>query len=300
MIARRTTRKIMVIDGRTQLVGLVGYGMDYTLSPAIHNAAFRALGMNWVYLPLRVRPGEVEPALHGLLALDFRGANVTVPHKLEAARLADELRGEAAVLGAVNTLVVEGGRLLGYNTDPAGFLGLLREIGAEVRGKAVGVLGAGGAARSVALTLVREGARTVHVLNRTESRVLEMAARLKGVGASTEIKVWKMDEEGAKVLRECQLVVNCTPLSGEEGEGLPLDYSFLGEGKWAIDLKYGGLSAFLRSAAEEGAKVADGGEMLIHQAAASFALWTGMPAPLEVMREAYREALGRRETEATG
>ncbi|MDI6872815.1 shikimate dehydrogenase [Candidatus Solincola sp.] len=288
----------MEIDGNTRLVGLVGHGIDYTLSPTLHNAAFRALGMNWVYVPLRVRPENVPAALRGLPALDFRGANVTIPHKVEAARLADELRGEAVILGAVNTLVVEEGRLVGYNTDPAGFQGLLREEGVEVAGSTVGLLGAGGAARSVALALMREGARTVYVLNRTESRALELMERLKGAGASTEIRVEKLDKEGAKVLHQCHLVVNCTPLSGEEGEELPLDYSGLGGGKWAIDLKYGSRSAFLRSAAERGARVADGREMLIHQAAASFTLWTGMPAPLEAMREAYRKAVKRCSTEA--
>jgi len=291
-------RESMEIDGNTQLVGIIGHGISYTLSPALHNAAFRALAMNWVYVPLRVRPGHVHAALRGLPALDFRGANVTVPHKVEAARMADELRGEAAALGAANTLVVEDGRLVGYNTDPAGFQGLLREAGVDVTGVTVGLLGAGGAARSVVLALAREGARTVYVLNRTESRALELRERLKGVVASTEIRVGKLDKEGAKVLGDCQLVVNCTPLSGDEGEELPLDYSFLEEGKWVIDLKYGRRSALLSFAAQRGARVADGGEMLIHQAAASFTLWTGRPAPLEVMREAYHRAVEQGNTEA--
>ncbi|WP_287153577.1 shikimate dehydrogenase [Candidatus Solincola tengchongensis] len=284
----------MEIDGNTQLVGIIGHGIHYTLSPAMHNAAFRALGMNWVYVPLRVAPGKVTAALRGLPALDFRGANVTLPHKLEAARLSDELRGDAEVLGAVNTLVVEEGRLVGHNTDPVGFLGLLREVGAEVGGRAVALIGAGGAARSVALAVMREGARIIYVLNRTESRAHELRERLKGVDASTEIRVEKLDKEGARVLRECHLVVNCTPLSGEEGEELPLDYADLSGGKWAIDLKYGGVSPFLRRAAERGARVVDGGEMLVHQAAASFTLWTGIAAPLEAMRQAYREAVRRR------
>lgn len=282
----------MEIDGNTQLVGIVGHGIHYTLSPALHNAAFRALRLNWVYVPLRVVPGGVRAALRGLPALDFRGANVTVPHKVEAARLSDELRGDAEVLGAVNTLVVEEGRLVGYNTDPVGFLGLLREVGAKVAGRTVALIGAGGAARAVALAVMREGACTVCVLNRTESRALELRERLKGVDASTEIRVEKLDEEGVKILRECHLVVNCTPLSGEEE--LPIDYSDLDGGKWVIDLKYGGGSSFLRRAAERGARVADGGEMLIHQAAASFTLWTGVDAPLGTMREAYYEAVRRR------
>ncbi len=288
----------MEIDGNTRLVGIIGHGIHYTLSPALHNAAFRALRMNWVYVPLRVAPHHLEAALRGLPALDFRGANVTVPHKVEAARLADELRGDAEILGAVNTLVVEEGRLVGHNTDPEGFRGLLREAGARVVGERVGVIGAGGAARAVVLALMREGARTVYVLNRTESRAHELRERLKRAGGSTEIRVEKLDAEGVRVLRRCGLIINCTPLSGEEGEGLPLDLAGLDGGKWAIDLKYGEPSAFLRAAEERGARAVDGGEMLIHQAAAAFTLWTGKAAPLEEMRQAYRRAVMGGATEA--
>lgn len=291
----------MRVNGTTQLVGIIGYGIDYTLSPAMHNAAFEALNMNWVYLPLRVKPGEVQSALRGLTAMDFRGANVTVPHKVTAAGLMDELRGDAEALGAVNTVVVENGRLVGYNTDPAGFLALLREAGIEATGKIACLIGAGGAARSAGLVLVREGAGLIHVLNRTESKAMELRERLKRAGTSTDIRVEKLDREGAKVLRECQVVVNCTPLGGNAEEELPLDYINLGDGKWVIDLKYGKTgSAFLRAAAARGARVVDGGNMLIHQAAASFELWTGIPAPLEAMREAYKRELWRVETRGDG
>jgi len=280
------------INGRTTLVGLIGYAFHYTLSPAIHNAAFREKGMNWVYVPLPVRPGELAEALRGLKALGFRGANVTIPHKIEAAVLVDELCGEARLLGAVNTLVVEEGKLLGYNTDVEGFKLFVEERGIPVRGRAALLIGAGGAARAVALALAREGLARLHILNRTEARALELQELLKGVYPSTEISVGKLDPEGSRVLEECDLAVNCTPLGSRESGELPVDYRAFREGKWAVDLSYGAeRSRFLDEAERHGAEVADGEGMLLHQAAASFRLWTGQPAPLEVMRSACRRAM---------
>lgn len=281
------------IDGHTTLVGLIGHDFHYTLSPAIHNAAFRELGMNWVYVPLPVRPGALVDALRGLKAMGFRGANVTIPHKIEAAMVVDELCGDARLLGAVNTLVVEDDGLRGYNTDVEGFRLFLEEKGILVRGSAALVLGAGGAARAVALALAREGLARLHILNRTVARAVELQELLKGVFPSTEISVGKLDPEGSGVLWECDLAVNCTPLGRAKGEDLPVDYGAFRRGKWAVDLAYGAeRSQFLARAEERGAQVADGEGMLIHQAAASFRLWTGRPAPLEAMRSAYRRAIG--------
>ncbi len=284
------------VDGRTQLVGLIGYGIEGTLSPAMHNAAFHALNLNWIYVPLRVKPGLVAQALQGLLALDFRGANVTVPHKLETAKLVGELKGDAAATGAVNTLVREGEGFSGHNTDVHGFEMLIAERGIEVSGKVACLIGAGGAALAVGLVMARKGAARIYVLNRTPSRAEDLRERLKSSGTSTDIRVEELGPEGARVLKECDLVVNCTPLGAVDRDELPLRYESFREGMWAVDLKYGSTpTAFLREAAARGAVTADGRLMLLHQAAASFRLWTGIPAPLEVMREALREALTEKE-----
>src|SRR4030042_2079651 len=143
----------MYINGKTELVGIIGYPIDYTLSPAIHNAAFRAMQMNWLYVPLRVPPGKIKRALEGLRALGCKGANVTIPHKVESASCVDEVRGDADFLGAINTVSVQDGRLVGDNTDTEGFADFLDETGIKVQGASVLLFGAGGASRAVGLVL---------------------------------------------------------------------------------------------------------------------------------------------------
>ncbi|MBN2027760.1 MAG: shikimate dehydrogenase [Actinobacteria bacterium] len=271
------------------MIGIVGHGIDYTLSPAIHNAALKSLDMNWLYLPLRVSPGELEHAVRGLRALGFKGFNVTIPHKVEMAGYMNELRGAAATLASVNTVVCTGGRMLGYNTDVEGFNAFLREAGVKPAESSVLLVGAGGAARAVALALAEEGAARIFVMNRSRERALELAALLKRATPATEISLRKFDREGSRILRECSLVVNCTPLASRDESELPLDYGDFTADKWAIDLKYATRgTAFMGAASARGAKTADGEGMLLHQAAASFALWTGREAPLHEMREAYR------------
>ncbi len=283
----------MLIDGKTQMVGIVGYPIDYTLSPAMHNAAFGALGMNWVYLPLRVPPGEVAGAVKGLRSLGFRGFNVTIPHKLEVVNFLQGLREEAETLQAVNTVVNEEGVLWGYNTDVVGFRDFLAEAGIKAAGSSVLILGAGGAARAVALALMKEGAGRIFVMNRTQEKALSLVSLLKGVTAATEISVRTFDYDGSRVLGECDMVVNCTPLGSEKSEELPLLYKGFTMEKWAVDLKYGVReTAFLREASAHGARSADGEGMLLFQAAASFGLWTEQAPPVEKMREALRQGLG--------
>jgi shikimate dehydrogenase len=280
------------IDGKTEIVGIVGYGIEYTMSPAIHNAAFSSLGMNWAYIPLRVLPQELEEAMRGLRASGFKGFNVTVPHKVEATRYLDELREPAGLLEAVNTVVCDDGKMIGFNTDVEGFRSFIEEAGIQAEGSSVLLVGAGGASRAVALALAEKGVARIFVMNRTAEKAEDLSFLLKRATPATEISVRKFDREGSRVLSECDIVVNCTPLAGSEAAQLPLDYGAFEQGKWAIDLKYAKEgTAFLREASSREAKTADGEGMLIHQAAASFRLWTGRPAPLREMRQAYRGAL---------
>lgn len=282
----------MHIDGKTQMVGIVGHGIDYTLSPAIHNAAFESLGMNWLYVPLHVSPGDLRAGVLGLRALGFRGCNVTIPHKVEAASYLDGLDGAARELESVNTVVSDDGLLIGHNTDVEGFQAFLREEGVKAVGSSVLIIGAGGAARAVALALAEEDASRIFVMNRSRQRALELEVLLKRATPATEISLRTFDLEGSSILRECDVVVNCTPLSGSGASELPIAYEGFKADKWAIDLKYAERgTAFLEEASARGAKTADGEGMLLHQAAASFRLWTGRPAPLHEMREAYRGAL---------
>jgi shikimate dehydrogenase len=281
----------MFIDGRTNLVGLIGGSLERSPSPAMHNVAFRALGLNWCYLPLRVEPECLEPALEGLLALDFRGVNVTIPHKLKAASLADRLEGEAHLIRSVNTLLFVGGEIIGYNTDVNGLLRSLRE--AEVHNAdSVFLIGAGGAARAAALAMARMGAESIFIFNRSRSRADELANLLMEEGIYREVEVLPYDRSNSRALGECAMVVNSTPLSQERPEELPLDYEAFKFGQVVIDLNYvRHRSAFLKEAERRGSRVVNGRTMLLYQAAESFQLWTGEKAPIAAMRGALDEVL---------
>jgi shikimate dehydrogenase len=282
----------MHIDGHTELVGIIGYPIEYTLSPAMHNAAFKEMGMNWLYVPLRVAPGNTEGALAGLRCLGFRGANVTIPHKMESASYVDELRGDAVTLKALNTIVLENERMVGYNTDVEGFATFLRDSGIEVKGLSVMLIGAGGASRAVALALARSDAAKIYVMNRTLHKAVELAALLKRANFSSEISERTFDYQGARVMRECEVIVNCTPLANVKEEELPLDYGDFHEGQRVIDIKYSRPKlAFLEGASRRGAWTASGEGMLLKQAAASFRLWTHQEPPIEAMEEALERAI---------
>ncbi|OFW65832.1 MAG: hypothetical protein A2V52_03150, partial [Actinobacteria bacterium RBG_19FT_COMBO_54_7] len=238
------------------MVGIIGYPIDYTLSPAIHNAAFCSLEMNWLYIPMRVIPNQLESALAGFRALGFRGANVTIPHKMAASDLVDELRGDAQLLQAVNNISCVDGALLGFNTDSKGFEAFMLEAGIDVENRLVTVLGAGGAARGVVLAVARQGAARVFVMNRTSDRTLELKALLKRAICDSEISERTFDNEGARVINESDLIINCTPLGKRHEDMPPIDVEDFHQGQWVVDLKYRETGLLLREAAARGAGTA--------------------------------------------
>lgn len=267
----------------TRLAALIGSPARHSLSPAIHNAAFRALGLDWVYLVFEVPPGRVAGALAGMRALGIGGLSVTVPHKEEAAGAVDELAPDASVMGAVNTVVPEpGGRLRGDNTDGAGFLASLADAGVAVEGRRCLVRGAGGAARGVVWGLARSGAAEVVVVpGRDRARAEATASVASAAGGAGRVGT-PADVAGA------DLVVNATPLGLDGGPDLPLDPSLLGPGHVVVDLVPRATTAFLEAAAARGARPVDGLGMLVHQGALAFRMWTGLDPPLAVMHAAAR------------
>jgi shikimate dehydrogenase len=283
--------RLMEINGGTRLTGLIGSDIVDSPSPALHNAAYETLGMNWAYLPLRVGAGQLMDALEGLRAAGFVGVNVTIPHKLEAARLVDELRGDARVLNTVNTVHFAEAGIYGYNTDTEGLLRSMREAGvASVA--SVFMIGAGGAARAAALALSRLGARTLYIFNRNRERAGDFMNLVKREGIFDEIYIREYDEIGARILADCSCVVNSTPLARCERGELPLDYGLFGSGQVAVDLGYlEHRSAFLREAEGRGALAINGRPMLLYQAAEAFRVWTGTEPPVEGMRQALEEKL---------
>jgi shikimate dehydrogenase len=272
------------IRGGTRTVGIIGWPVSHSVSPAIHNAAFVALDLDWTYVPLPVAPGEARGAVAGLRTLGFAGANVTMPHKTEAAAVMDTLTDDARRLRAVNTLVIGEDRIAGHNTDTPGFDRFLRrDAGFDPTGRTVLIFGAGGAARACALALARAAASRITIVARDPARTADLRQALDGF--SSELVVTAFDQRPDPA----HLVVNATPL-GADGELLPMPP--VDDGTVVVDLLYHpAVTPMQATAREQGAVVFGGLGLLLHQAALSFELWTGHPAPLEVMSAAAVSAI---------
>jgi shikimate dehydrogenase len=266
--------------GSARTVGVIGWPVEESLSPLIHNTAFIALGLDWVYVPLPVEPGRLSDALAGLTALGFVGANVTMPHKTETADLLAELSEDAARLRAVNTLVTTPAGLVGHNTDAPGFERFLAEdAGFDAAGRTTLLLGGGGAARACALALARSGAAKIVVALRDPAKSEELRSAVSGFETTLEVVAFDDAAES-----EPDLVVNATPL-GSGGEQLPLPR--LTPETIVVDLLYRPTLTPLQISAKEAGAAAFGGlGLLLHQAGLSFELWTGQPAPLAAMSAA--------------
>lgn len=266
----------------THVAGVMGDPVRHSLSPAIHNAAFQALDLDWVYVAFPVAAGQAGDAIAAVRTLGIAGLSVTMPHKHDVLPALDDLSSTARTLQAVNTVHRVGDALAGDNTDGAGFLDALRhdEGFDPARTRAV-VLGAGGAARAVVLALAGAGAADIAVVNRTAARA-ELAAELAPGGVA---RLGSEDD-----VPEADLVVNATPIGMRDtatDEAVPIDAKRLKPGQLVVDLVYHPLRTPLLAAAKErGAIPVTGLGMLIHQAAHAFRLWTGEDPPLEVMSAA--------------
>lgn len=261
------------------MVGIIGDPVAHSLSPAIHNAAFRSLGLDWVYVAFPVLAEQVSAALAGMRALGITGLNVTMPHKPAAAVAVDRLSATAAALGAVNTVVRRDDGLHGESTDGEGLLRALRaEPGFDPDGRRCLVVGAGGSARAAILALAGAGAREVVVVARRS----EAAARAAAL-AGHRGRVGHADE-----VADVDLVVHATPAGmGVDRSPLPIDPARLASGQVVVDLVYDPpLTPLVAAARAGGATAVNGLGMLVHQAALSFRLWTGVDPPLDVMTSA--------------
>lgn len=270
------------------MVGIIGRPVAHSLSPAIHNAAFAALGLDWVYVPLPVAADALEAAVHGLRSLGLRGANVTVPYKGAVVPFLDRLEGDAALLEAVNTIAVANGELVGHNTDVEGVRAAVTSVcGASLRGAPALVLGAGGAARAVALALARQGMRLT-IVNRTAVAAERLATLVTAAVPGAACVLLPPESLDGPLVAAQALVVNATTL-GMAGHGkVPAALAdTLSARQVAFDVVYApGGTRFLDQAQARGARVIDGREMLLSQAAAAFEVWTGRRAPLDAMRAA--------------
>ena len=273
----------------TKLIGLIGHPVEHSLSAILHNAAFEETGLDFAYLTFDIHPRNLRDAIRGLAALNIVGVNVTIPHKENVLELLDEVSPEARMIGAANTIVNDGFKLRGENTDAYGFLASLRGYTDAIRGQTVSVLGAGGAARAVLYVLITEfKPRQIHIFNRHVERAEALRLYLhKTLSQSTVTTHELFDTNALDSLSNSRLIVNATPagMFPNEDESPVVSDKIFKEGQVVMDLVYNpSETRFMKLARASGATTVGGDEMLLQQAAKSFELWTGVAMPLEKVR----------------
>jgi shikimate dehydrogenase len=279
-------------------LGVFGDPVAHSLSPQIQNAALATSGLEVSYARFQIAPGELRTALKLLPALAFIGVNLTVPHKIAALNSLDEIDESARQIGAVNTIKVEDGKLRGFNTDGAGFARAIREeFCVDLRDLRVLVLGAGGAARAIALECAKEDCERLVIANRDSEKARQLVESLRGffagprvLGPVARLQAILAEEAALRFqIANSDLVVNATPLGLNRGDVPPVPARLLAPHLMVYDTVYGsGPTAFVSSAIEAGAKAANGRSMLLHQGALSFEIWFDRAAPLEAMRKALQ------------
>ena len=287
-----------MITGKTRICGLLGDPIEHSMSPAMHNAAFSSLGLDYIYLPYRVEKEHLAQAIDGVRALNIRGLNVTTPHKVAVIPLLDELEPLAERIGAVNTIVNDNGILKGYNTDASGFMKALLERGVEPGGKKVAILGAGGASRAISFTLVERDAKLV-ILNRQLEMdwAVELAINISRF-LGKEVKALELNEQNlSAVLEDADILVNATSVGMSPNINQTLVFKRLLKPELVVfDIIYNPIKTRLLTEAEKaGAETIDGLDMLVWQGALAFEMWTKVKAPVAIMKAEAIKALKEHE-----
>jgi shikimate dehydrogenase len=282
----------MTITGKTRVCGVIGNPIEHSLSPIMHNAAFEALRLDYVFLAFKVKPAQVEPAVNGMKALNIRGLNVTMPHKSTVINHLDRVDLSAQIVNSVNTILNKENLLFGFNTDGVGALKALRENGVEPKGRKVLLLGAGGAARAIAYTLAKE-ADELAVLNRTVKQAQELAKLLEKSLNKKVVAGSLSPSDIQRNIEDSDILVNATSVGMKpKPDESPVAAKALRSNLAVMDIVYNPVETKLaKDAKAVGAQVISGVEMLIYQGAASFEIWTGKSAPVEVMRKAVLKHL---------
>ena len=275
-----------MISAKTRICGLIGDPVEHSVSPVMHNAAFSNIGLDYVYLPFRVEKGQLAKAIDGVRALNIRGLNVTIPHKVAVIPLLDGLETLAERIGAVNTIVNDNGHLKGYNTDASGFVKALLERGIEPRGKKIVILGAGGASRAISFTLAERDA-DLAILNRQLEIdwAVELASSISRF-LGKEIKALELNEQNlSAVLEDADILVNATSVGmSPDSDETPVPAKLLKASLVVFDIVYNPIKTRLLTEAEvAGAATIDGLDMLVWQGALAFEMWTGVKAPVGIM-----------------
>ncbi len=278
------------INNNTKIVGVIGHPIKHTLSPVMHNYAFNKLNLDYVYLPFDISSTGLKDSLKGMLALGIKGFNVTIPHKERIIEYMDELSDSAKIVGAVNTVVNDNGKLIGYNTDVNGIINTLEDFKDDINGKTVSVLGAGGAARSVIYTLINHfNVKKINIINRT----VEKAESLKDYFSSKmlfeKIKAYELiPPDVTEVLAKSKLIINASsigmsPKDDDSPTTIPESFN---KNQIVFDIVYNPRKTrFLALAKEEGALTINGLKMFVAQGAKAFELWTSENMPTDQILE---------------
>lgn len=279
--------------GDTQVFGIFGYPVRHTLSPQMQQAAFKTHKIHAAYLPFEVHPDQLKKAVASIVPLGIKGVNITIPHKEKVIPFLDEIDPEAEKVGAVNTIKNNAGRLIGYNTDGRGYVASLREAGVDPTEKAVILLGAGGAAKGVAIALINAGVRELIIHARRAEAGAALAAHLKSVSGYAKLSAEPSDAAQDTAVKTARpvLLINTTPLGMKPGDALPFPASHI-KADWVVsDLIYRPFETPLLAAAKKiGAETVPGLGMLLHQGALAFEIWTALSPPIQAMNEALLKA----------
>lgn len=267
-----------MITGKTQIIGIFGDPVEHTLSPLIHNEAFQYLGLDYCYVAFHVKKDNLKEAVQAIKALNIKGVNITVPHKEAVIQYLDEVSEEARSIGAVNTILNDRGVLKGFNTDVKGFILSLKEEGVNVKDKNFLVLGAGGAAKAIIYGILKEGGR-VYIYNRTPIKAREIKERFDTLGF---IEV--LNRVDKSVTKKMKVIANATSLGLKKDDPLPLSPELLKPEHVYCDIVYPE-TPLMNEAEKIGCKVIGGIGMLLWQAAFAFQIWTGVDAPVQIMKK---------------
>lgn len=280
-----------MVGGATIVVGVIGNPIEHSLSPSMHNAAFEYLGLDYVYVPFKVLDSDLKNAVRGARAFNLKGFNVTIPHKVSIIKFLDEVDFTARKIGAVNTVVNEEGRLLGYNTDGLGALETLREEGVDPEGRKVLIIGAGGASRAITFTLAGICSKLT-ILNRTRIKAVKLAKKFTKIGSKVDGKGLTL-KSLEKELIDSEILINTTSVGMyPDVEESPVPEEFLHRDLVVFDIVYNPLETLLlKYARKTGAKPINGAGMLVNQGAIGFKMWTGCEAPKNIMRKIVVESL---------
>lgn len=283
------------IKGSTQLTCIIGSPVDHSKSPYMHNLAFEKLGLDYAYMAFDIKEGFLKQGVDGLRTLNVRGFNITMPHKQEVMKYLDKIEEDAKLIGAVNTVLNDNGKLIGYNTDGKGFIKSLEERDVKYIDEKIVLIGAGGAAKAIAIELALKGVKNIVIVNRTLEKAEAISNTINKNIQGSESRSLVLDEKLLKEeLKDANILINTTSIGMGDtiDNNIINDRDILHKDLFVADLIYNPVKTkFLSMAEEKGCRIMNGLAMLVYQGALVFKIWTGTDMPVEVMKEMEKRNL---------